>query len=164
MKISCFKKLSERFAIDRKTDSIDRKLHSIDPASIKHQSSQADSNQNFNCNFNQSSNKFDWSKIWKNQIFEKQSKFMQKLLKAWYFMNEMHEYEIKSFSKTLELNPNLMFSKLLVPRILMPRVRSSCMFLGAICFSSLMLIRQEVFMECYTSKCASKQVFGIVAI
>ena len=32
---------------------------------------------------------------------------MQKLLKAQYFMNEMHEYEIKSFSKTLEFNPNL---------------------------------------------------------
>ena len=32
---------------------------------------------------------------------------MQKLLKAQCFMNEMHEYEIKSFSKTLEFNPNL---------------------------------------------------------
>ena len=32
---------------------------------------------------------------------------MQKLLKAQYFMNEMHEYEIKKFSKTLEFNPNL---------------------------------------------------------
>ena len=32
---------------------------------------------------------------------------MQKLLKAQYFMNEMHEYEMKSFSKTLEFNPNL---------------------------------------------------------
>ena len=32
---------------------------------------------------------------------------MQKLLKAWYFMNEMHEYEIKNFSKTFELNPDL---------------------------------------------------------
>ena len=32
---------------------------------------------------------------------------MQKLLKAQYFMNEMHEYEIKSFSKTLEFNPDL---------------------------------------------------------
>ena len=31
---------------------------------------------------------------------------MQKLLKAQYFMNEMHEYEIKSFSKTLEFNPD----------------------------------------------------------
>ena len=34
---------------------------------------------------------------WKNQLFEKQNNFMQKLLKAQYFMNEMHEYEIKSF-------------------------------------------------------------------
>ena len=33
---------------------------------------------------------------------------MQKLLKTQYFMNEMHEYEIKSFSKkTLEFNPDL---------------------------------------------------------
>ena len=32
---------------------------------------------------------------------------MQKLLKTQYFMNEMHEYEIKSFSKTLEFYPDL---------------------------------------------------------
>ena len=32
---------------------------------------------------------------------------MQKLLKAQCFMNEMQEYEIKSFSKTLEFNPDL---------------------------------------------------------
>ena len=32
---------------------------------------------------------------------------MQKLLKAPYFINEMHKYEIKSFSKTLEFNPDL---------------------------------------------------------
>ena len=44
---------------------------------------------------------------WKNQLFEKQNNLMQKLLKAQYFMNEMHEYEIKSFSKTLEFNPDL---------------------------------------------------------
>ena len=31
---------------------------------------------------------------------------MQKLFKAQYFMSEMHEYKIKSFSKTLEFNPN----------------------------------------------------------
>ena len=43
----------------------------------------------------------------RNQNFEKQSNLMQKLLKAQYFMNEMHEYEIKSFSKTLEFNPDL---------------------------------------------------------
>ena len=32
---------------------------------------------------------------------------MQKLLKAHSFMNEMHEYEIKSFSKTLKFNLDL---------------------------------------------------------
>ena len=32
---------------------------------------------------------------------------MQKLLKAHCFMNKMHEYEMKSFSKTLEFNPDL---------------------------------------------------------
>ena len=33
---------------------------------------------------------------------------MQKILKAQYFMKEMHEYETKSFSKTLEFNPDLL--------------------------------------------------------
>ena len=32
---------------------------------------------------------------------------MQKLLKAQYFMNKMHEYELKCFLKTLVLNPDL---------------------------------------------------------
>ena len=32
---------------------------------------------------------------------------MQKLLKAQCFMNKMHEYEMKFFSKPLEFNPNL---------------------------------------------------------
>ena len=32
---------------------------------------------------------------------------MQKLLKAWYFMNKMHKYDMKCFSKTLILNPDL---------------------------------------------------------
>ena len=81
-------------------------LVSIDRESIKCQSRQSDSNQNFYRNFNRLSNRFDRLKIWKNQIFEKQSNLMQKLLKAQYFMNEMHAYEIKSFSKTLEFNPN----------------------------------------------------------
>ena len=40
----------------------------------------------------------------KNQLFEKQNNLMQKFLKAQYFMNEMHEHEIKSFSKTLDFN------------------------------------------------------------
>ena len=43
----------------------------------------------------------------KIKFLKKHSNLMQKLLKAQYFMNEMHEYEIKSFSKTLELNPDL---------------------------------------------------------
>ena len=43
----------------------------------------------------------------KINFFEKQNNLMQKLLKAQNFMNEMHEYEIKSFSKTLEFNPDL---------------------------------------------------------
>ena len=32
---------------------------------------------------------------------------MQKLLKAQCFTNKMYEYEMKSFSKTLEFNPDL---------------------------------------------------------
>ena len=32
---------------------------------------------------------------------------MQKLLKAHCYMNKMHEYEIKKFSKTLEFNTDL---------------------------------------------------------
>ena len=45
----------------------------------------------------------------KNQNFEKQSNLMQKLLKAQYFMNEMHEYEIKFFQK--HLNSTQIFQK-----------------------------------------------------
>ena len=43
----------------------------------------------------------------KINFFEKQSILMQKFLKAQCFMNKMHEYEMKSFSKTLEFNPDL---------------------------------------------------------
>ena len=43
----------------------------------------------------------------KIKFLKKQSNLMQKLLKAQYFMNEIHEYEIKSFKKKLEFNPNL---------------------------------------------------------
>ena len=32
---------------------------------------------------------------------------MQKTLKPTYFMNEMHEYEFKFFSRTLDFNPDL---------------------------------------------------------
>ena len=86
---------------------IDRKTDLIDPASIKHQSSKENSNLNFYCNFYRLSTNFDRSKIWKSGFFEKQSKLMQKRLKTPYFMNEMHEYEFKSFPKTHEFNPDL---------------------------------------------------------
>ena len=36
---------------------------------------------------------------------------MQKLLKAQYFMNEMHKYEIKSFLKKKHLNSTQIFQK-----------------------------------------------------
>ena len=88
--------------------------------SIECQLSQAYSNQKFYRNFDRSRDRFNRSKIWKNQFFEKQSNLMQKLLKAQYFMNEMHEYEIKSFSKTLEFNPDLpktSFSTNLSPKL-----------------------------------------------
>ena len=45
---------------------------------------------------------------------------MQKPLKPLYFMNEMHEYEFKSFSKTIEFNldlPKTRFSHFLSPKL-----------------------------------------------
>ena len=44
---------------------------------------------------------------------------MEKPLKPTYFMNEMHDYEFKSFSKTLEFNldlPKTRFFTLFVPK------------------------------------------------
>ena len=52
-----------RFSIDRKLDSIDRKLHLIDPKAVEQRLKRLDSNQNFNHIFDQSSNKFNRSKI-----------------------------------------------------------------------------------------------------
>ena len=52
------------------------------------------------------------------QILKKTENFS--LLKAQYFMNEMHEYEIKSFSKTLEFSldfPKTSFSTNLSPKL-----------------------------------------------
>ena len=43
----------------------------------------------------------------KIKFFEEQSNLMQKLLKVQYFMNEVHEYEIKSFKKNLNSTQNL---------------------------------------------------------
>ena len=98
--------LNDFWLIEKQVWSIENYLRLI-----QHQSSQADSNQILNRNFNWLSNRFDWSKIWKNQIFEKQSILMQKLLKTQYFMNKMPDYKMKSFSKTLEFNPNLQKSR-----------------------------------------------------
>ena len=39
---------------------------------------------------------------------------MQKLLKAQCFMKRMHEYEMKSFSKTLEFNLDLPRTRFLI--------------------------------------------------
>ena len=62
VKTKDFKKLSTRF--------------SIDPTAIEHRSKQIEADQNFNCNFDQSRNRFNRSKFWKKQIFKKQSNFM----------------------------------------------------------------------------------------
>ena len=55
----------------------------------------------------QSKNMFDWSKFWKTEFFEKQQKIMQNPLNPNNFMNEMHENEFKSFSKTFVFNLEL---------------------------------------------------------
>ena len=81
-------------------------MPSIDPKPIEQQSKRSGSNQNFNCIFDKSKNRFDRQKIQKTQIFEKQSNFLQKLLKALKFMNKMHEYEMKCFSKNTCFEPN----------------------------------------------------------
>ena len=85
------------------------KMPSIDLEPIEQRSKRSSANQNFNCIFDRLKNRFNWSKILKTQIFEKQSKFLQKLLKALKFRNKMHEYEIKCFfflkKKKLVLNP-----------------------------------------------------------
>ena len=69
---------------------------------IQHQSSTDQNRQRLTNIFNHN---FDRSKFWKKQFFEKQSEIMQKLLKALNFMNHMHEYKMKCFSKTYVLNP-----------------------------------------------------------
>ena len=41
------------------------------------------------------------------KLLKNRRSFMQEILKPTYFMDEMHEYKFKSFSKTLEFNPNI---------------------------------------------------------
>ena len=78
-------------------------------ATIEYQSSQADSNQKLLSQFRSIERliRLIENLEKKNQFFEKQSILIQKLLKVQCFMNKMHKYEIKNFSKTLEFNPDL---------------------------------------------------------
>ena len=46
---------------------------------------------------------------------------MQKLLKAQRFMNKMHKYVVKSFSKTLEFNPDLQKKKISINMSPLPK-------------------------------------------
>ena len=61
--------------------------------------------KNFNRNFDWSKNKFDRSKVWKNQIFEKQSILMQKLLKAHCFIKKNVWVWDKKFFKNTWIQP-----------------------------------------------------------
>ena len=79
-------------------------------ATIEYQSSQADSNQKLLLQFRSIERLIrliENLEKKKNQFFEKQSILIQKLLKVQCFMNKMHKYEMKIFSKTLEFNPDL---------------------------------------------------------
>ena len=57
--------------------------------------------KNFNRDFDLSKNRFDRSKVWKNQIFEKQSILMQKLLKTHCFIKKCISMRRKVFQKHL---------------------------------------------------------------
>ena len=54
----------------------------------------------------QETDSIDW-KSGKLKFLKNRAIFLQNIPKTQYFMNEIHEYEIKSFSKTLEFNPDL---------------------------------------------------------
>ena len=54
-------------------------------------------------------------KFWKKQIFEKKINFVQKLLKALNFMNKIHEYEMKYFSKNASFEPSFPRIKIFKP-------------------------------------------------
>ena len=102
---SVFKKFSTWFSIYRKTNLIGRKC--FDWSNTNRAPIEIDrDSQTFliailiyrkTISIGQNSGKISF--------FEKQSKIMQKLLKALNFMNHMHEYEMKWFSKTHVLNP-----------------------------------------------------------
>ena len=95
---SVFKKFSTRFSINRKTDLIGWKCFDWSNTNWAPIEIDRDS-QTFLIAISTG-----WNS-WKISFFEKQSKIMQKLLKALNFINHMHEYEMKCFSKTRILNP-----------------------------------------------------------
>ena len=98
--------------LQTKIQSVENKLRSIEEQiwSIQHQSSTNQARQIVTKIFitfliNWDSDLID-QKL-ENSNFLKTEHFNVETLKAHSFMNEMHEYEIKSFSKTLEFNPNI---------------------------------------------------------
>ena len=105
---SVFKKLPVQFSTDRKLDSIDRKCFDWSNTNRAPIETDKDSQQIFYRNFNQSKNRFNRSKFWKNQFFEKHNIIMQKLLKALNFMEKKkkHEYEMKCIFKNTCFEPN----------------------------------------------------------
>ena len=78
-------------------------LVSIDQASIKYQSSQAEASfQNLE-NFNWLKNRFGRSRLWKTEFFEKPEIFLQKKFSKNFSWHVMHENDSKNFSKTHNL-------------------------------------------------------------
>ena len=110
---SVFKKFSTQFSIDRKIDSIGRKYFDWSNTNRAPIKTDRDS-QTFLIAISINRKTILISRnSRKISFFEKQSKIMQKLLKALNFMNHMNEYEMKCFSKTHVLNlvfPKLRFS------------------------------------------------------
>ena len=105
---SVFKKLPVQFSTDRKLDSIGRKCFDWSNTNWAPIETDKDSQQIFYRNFNRSKNRFNRSKFWKNQFFEKHNIIMQKLLKALNFMEKKKKsmsMRWNAFSKTLVLNP-----------------------------------------------------------
>ena len=70
------------------------------------------------CSINQICFSIDWTNFSTDRNFGKldflknSRNFVQKTLKSIDFMNEMHEYEFKSFSKTFVFNPKLSKTRL----------------------------------------------------
>ena len=95
--------LHDFWSIEKQIRSVENA--SIDPKPIEHRSKHTELNQKFNRNSIDRKKLSIGRNFGKNSFFENQSKILEKLLKVLNFMNKMHEYEMKYFSKTLVLNP-----------------------------------------------------------